>query len=334
MRRDKTATSMIILVVLLMFITIGYAYLNTNLNINGVSNINSARWDIQFENIQVKSGSVTPTNAATINVNGNAVTYTITLSEPGDFYEFNVDVKNAGTIDGMIETTTSTVNGNPISSLPNYVEYSVTYGDGSPIQTKALLTAGTKHTYTIHVGYKKDISASQLPSTDQTLNMSFSVKETQADSTAIPLPTYVYSVSSDYFYIGEAVPNGVTTYDSYEEAVAAINKPFFMRHKIENNIITESNVGFVYNNNAYYLKTTPGTATFNHNLAVGQSAFGTARCEVSVLNDNVSQFYCAEGTHWTTLTIYFNEDGVTTAAIDGFGAYFIQPDSSFVGWRY
>ena len=42
------------LIVILLFISIGYAYLNATLSINGTSMLDSARWDVHFENIQVK----------------------------------------------------------------------------------------------------------------------------------------------------------------------------------------------------------------------------------------------------------------------------------------
>ena len=106
MRKDKKITTMLLLVVVILGLTVGYAILSTNLNINGSSTINNARWSIYFENVEEVDGSVTPTTEATINDTGNTVTYAVTLAKPGDFYEFTVDVRNGGTIDGMIESVT------------------------------------------------------------------------------------------------------------------------------------------------------------------------------------------------------------------------------------
>ena len=73
MNKKKTK-SMLIVALLLLAITIGYAVISSNLSINGTSIINKPTWDIHFENIQVKSGSITPSTAAHI-VNSTGVGY-------------------------------------------------------------------------------------------------------------------------------------------------------------------------------------------------------------------------------------------------------------------
>lgn len=97
-------------IVLFLLFGIGYAYLSCNLTINGTSSINNATWDIHFENISVTSGSVSA-NTPVIDTNKTTVTYDVTLTNPGDFYEFTVDVVNEGSIDGMIDSISSKLNG-------------------------------------------------------------------------------------------------------------------------------------------------------------------------------------------------------------------------------
>ena len=98
----------IILVLLLLGVTLGYAVLGANLTINGNSKLSSSTWNIHFNNVVPKSGSVpigTGDHGAVITQGDNTeVTYAVTLSKPGDFYEFNVDAVNTGTVDGMIDT--------------------------------------------------------------------------------------------------------------------------------------------------------------------------------------------------------------------------------------
>ena len=109
------------LIVILLFISIGYAYLNATLSINGTSMLDSARWDVHFENIQVKNGSVTPTVEPIIS-NNTTVSFSVTLENPGDYYGFIIDVVNAGTLDAMIES---------ISILPTLTERQQEYFDYS-----------------------------------------------------------------------------------------------------------------------------------------------------------------------------------------------------------
>ena len=122
----KRRTIITILVILLLTISMGYAALSTTLSINGSSRINNATWNVFWSNVQVKSGSVTA-STPTIDSSKTTVTYDVTLNNPGDFYEFTVDANNTGSIDAMIDTVTSKLNGSAITTLPNYLYYYVSY---------------------------------------------------------------------------------------------------------------------------------------------------------------------------------------------------------------
>ena len=81
---------------------VGYAYLTTNLSIDGTSSIKGSKWDVHFENVQVKEGSV-ETEEPVIS-DDTTVSFNATLENPGDFYEFTVDVVNEGTLDARISS--------------------------------------------------------------------------------------------------------------------------------------------------------------------------------------------------------------------------------------
>lgn len=187
MRKKKRQFRYILLVLILLFISMGYAFLNTTLNIVGVSSINNPTWDIHFENVVVKSGSVLA-STPTIDTNKTTVNFSVELSLPGDYYEFTVDVVNDGSIDGMISVISNKLNNVEITTLPNYLEYVVSYVDDIDISLNHLLVADSSETYKVRVGYKKDLTAADLPSTSQTLNFSFSVIYVQSDDTAVEKP--------------------------------------------------------------------------------------------------------------------------------------------------
>ena len=66
---------------LILSIGLGYALLQTNLNLNGLANLGINSWDIHFANVQVASGSVEATTPATINPQDNTkVNYAIKLN--------------------------------------------------------------------------------------------------------------------------------------------------------------------------------------------------------------------------------------------------------------
>ncbi len=75
MRRKKSNLKLI-LFILLVSISLGYAFLRTDLTINGTGKIAATSWDIHFNNIQVTNGSVTLStgdSAATINQTDNTL---------------------------------------------------------------------------------------------------------------------------------------------------------------------------------------------------------------------------------------------------------------------
>ncbi len=246
MRIDKDNIK-IVLILLVVALGIGYSYLNTELNINGTANINSANWNVYWNNVQVTNGSVAA-ETPTIDTNKTTVSFNVTLAKPGDFYEFTVDAVNAGTLDAMIDTINSKLNGTTITTLPAYLEYNVTYSGGTPLEPNQELLHDTTETYKIRIAYKGNISASDLPDTNQSLSLQFSVTYKQADDNAQPVDhrTTVYTVSSTNSYIGQAIPNDITQYSSASEAMAAFsNHPCYIKHIIRNGVIDESYVEFV-----------------------------------------------------------------------------------------
>ena len=200
------------LFVLMCFLGIGYAFLQTELQINGTADFLGANWNIHFNNLVVNPDSVelsSGNTAATISESTTEVTYAITLKEPGDFYEFTVDAVNKGTIDGMVESVTSKMNGVEITTLPAYMEYSVTYSDGIELAPNQYLKTGETETYKVRIGYKANINASDLPAQTQNKTFSFSVTYVQADENAKIRPKTF--ADDDWSTIINAVQTGNTS---------------------------------------------------------------------------------------------------------------------------
>ena len=166
MKERKRKLNYLLVIVLLLLVSVGYAVLSINLNIVGSSQISAPTWDIHWENVSVKTGSVSA-STPTIDTNKTTVNYSVTLTIPGEFYEFTVDAVNAGTIDGMVSVVSNKLNNVEITTLPNYLEYNISYDDGVDIAPNHLLAANSSEKYKVHVGYKKDISVSDIPATPQ-----------------------------------------------------------------------------------------------------------------------------------------------------------------------
>lgn len=176
-----------IILFLLLFISMGFAYLSTNLNITGVSLIKGNSWDVHFENVKVNKQSValsTGDSAPAISVDGLTINFEVTLNEPGDFYKFTADIVNEGTIDAMVDS----LNVEGLSSYSSFIGYRVTYDYGREINQYDILRAGeTKHII-VYVEYKEDIDKDDLKATDSEINFNVTLNYKQADSNAKDIP--------------------------------------------------------------------------------------------------------------------------------------------------
>lgn len=117
-----------------------------------------------------------------------------------------------------------------------------------------------------------------------------------------PASEYIYVISDITFNIGGIIPGGVTIYDNYEEAINAFGHPIFIRHKIENNVIRESFLGFVKNGNVYYLKG-GDSSSFENNKSIVDGVFENCNFEpagygcvasgISILIDDVGNVHAS-----------------------------------------
>ena len=178
MRRNNKSIYIVLIVVLLIGVTIGYAVINTTLNINGKSSISKNTWDVYFDNIVVKANSVEAVKIPTI-TDKTTVDFEVALNLPGDFYEFTIDVVNDGTIDAMIDGVTKTPT--LTTAQAKYLNYIVEYQNGEPINNKQLVAKNSFVRLKVKLEFRKDLVASDLPTTSETLDLSFTVNYVQND---------------------------------------------------------------------------------------------------------------------------------------------------------
>ena len=177
MRKRKHRYYIILLLVL--GISIGFAYLTSNLDIVGIGHLKKTVWKIYFDNVNILEGeNLTSTPPTTSNHNTTSLTYSVTMEKPGDVYKFNIDIVNNGTVDAMV----SIIDENTIltSDQSKYASYSIKYLDGREIEEKNFLGKHSKETLQVIIKYNKNISAEDLIDTDQTLNFKLSLTYTQA----------------------------------------------------------------------------------------------------------------------------------------------------------
>ena len=206
--QDRKTLYLVLAIVMVSVFTlsIAYAAMSTVLEIHGNSEVVASSWDIHLENVKVKNGSV---SANTPSVSGtSSVGFDIELNTPGEYYEFTVDVVNDGSIDAMIESVVKTPE--LTSEQAKYIKYEITYENGESISTKQTLKKGTTTPIKVRVEYRKDLVASDLPSTATALSLKLTLVYVQSDGSGSTIPNkgaekVVSVVSGDGTQVGNEV---------------------------------------------------------------------------------------------------------------------------------
>ena len=203
---------MCILLISIFSLTIVYAALSVTLNIAGNAEVVASTWDVHLDNADVVAGSAT-LDSPTIKSSTTA-TFSTSLTTPGDFYEFTIDVVNDGDIDAMIDGVTKTP---PLTTeQAKYLNYTIEYQSGESINTKQLVEKNSFVRLKVRVEYRKDLAASDLPTTLETLNLSFTINYVQSDGSGSIVNNNGINSALIKFTIDEIVyyaENGMTWYE-------------------------------------------------------------------------------------------------------------------------
>ena len=281
-------------------LTIAYAALSVTLNITGNAQVVASTWDIHLDNVKVTSDSVsgitpsitTPTTAS----------FSTTLNMPGDFYEFTIDVVNAGSIDAMIDSVTKEPT--LTETQAKYINYIIEYQNGESINTKQLVSKNSFVRLKVRVEFRKDVIASDLPTTSETLNLSFTVNYTQSDGTGTTVKDN-----------GEVKPINVISGDGTQKSdeVCIGEECFYVMYSDETTVtmLAKYNlyVGGEYNNNSW--------------TAYGEEATGK--------QDSTMSGYVSGQTIRKGITTFSNAD-YWESTVSSYPAYVYDSNSTLYGY--
>ncbi len=171
-----------------LFMSVGFAAYSQTLNINGTTHVAANKWSVHFVSdanaegyFQRAAGSVTETSKT---VSDTAVTYEVTLSKPGDFFAFNIDVINDGDFNATLKTITMTA---LTEAQQKYLTYTFTY-DGLDYTSTATdlsiglpyATGSNRKATAVKVQYVQPQNASDLPTEQVNLTLSVALDYQQA----------------------------------------------------------------------------------------------------------------------------------------------------------
>ena len=205
--RKFLITTLSLAIICIFTLTIAYSALSAVLTIQGNARVSAADWDIYLNNPRVTTGSAT-TNLPVIKTS-STLEFETTLNMPGDFYEFVVDVVNAGDIDAMIENVVK--NPELTTEQAKFLKYEVSYQNGESITTKQLLAKDTTMPIKVRVEYRKDLSNTDLPTSQVVLDLSLTLEYIQSDGTGNSVTNngvQVISANGDINEIGTIVTIG------------------------------------------------------------------------------------------------------------------------------
>lgn len=186
-KRGTQTVIIAVLAVAILVMSIGFAAstYTQNLDITGnTATVKASKWDVHFKSaINDYSESAGSIAATTHTLTGTSLAFSVTLTNPGDFYEANITAENLGTFDASLTgITMSTLT----TEQKNYVKYTVTVGATEYTATNDAITgvtlAKTNGTapVKVRVEYVQPTDSTLLPTEDQILNLTATLTYTQA----------------------------------------------------------------------------------------------------------------------------------------------------------
>ena len=168
----------LVVVVFAMSIYYAIASYNDALELSSTVNIKGQSiWDIGF--IQSTYKEADNSQEGIVSINGTSLVASTVLQQPGDFYEFSIDVRNNGNIDG--ELTSMVIN----SDVSDYVDISIKYGNnyytGINNNLDIDLLVGNSEKIIVRMAYKDMSELDSLPDSDVDINLLVSLNYNSID---------------------------------------------------------------------------------------------------------------------------------------------------------
>lgn len=170
-----------VIAVLAIFLSVGFAYISSAINIDGLFTIFKSTYDVHFENLHVIDGSV-EAETPTYNTDDTEVSVSVRFNNPGDFYEFTIDAVNAGDIDAMLNTVADI---ELTEDQEKYIDYTVTYEDGEELAQYQELNSGDTCTFKVKASFKEDIEKEDLPVNGDSIDITLDTEYIRADDNRI-----------------------------------------------------------------------------------------------------------------------------------------------------
>ena len=169
-KRNKRIKITLIVLITVLFVSIGYAALTTVLKINSNISLGKASFAIHFDNVEAATHKATVnTEAAITNEEKTIISFDVGIPRIGDYYRFTTDIVNEGSIPGKVKSIE--ING-LTESQKRLIKYKVTYtGTNKLLSVGDFFGPNSSKNMTVEVIYElsEDVENEDLPT--DTLNL-------------------------------------------------------------------------------------------------------------------------------------------------------------------
>ena len=180
-KNNKIIMGSIVALAVIVVLGIVYAAFTQQLTINGSATGRSSSWKIYFSRLTGPTLNGTAKQIIAPEIKNNSTTigdYSVTVTSPGDYIEYEFDVTNDGDYDAtltgltMKSNTELTYEGsgenevNDENNVKSQIEYTLKYSDGTTVSQNDTLKSKETKTMLLRLTYKSFNDASLLPKAD------------------------------------------------------------------------------------------------------------------------------------------------------------------------
>ena len=182
-KNTNNKKTFILILLIVLCLSIGYAALTTRLEIWG--DVKILKWHprpqgefkVQWENLQILNGSNLQVTPAYITDDKQDVNYEIKFNTPGQVFEFTVDAVNRGDFTAVSTDATNSV---LTDAQKRYLVYTVLEEDAEPTPGRTLIKNASAR-YKVRIEFKKDITNDDLrAASNTTLDLNFLIPYVQS----------------------------------------------------------------------------------------------------------------------------------------------------------
>lgn len=196
-RKNQNKNLFSLLITLLLFMGIGYAYISSQVFMSGTATAQKQKWNIELTNLTIDQDSTATTESIKLIDRKLEGHFTASLNSIDDYYSFYFDIENNGTIDAMLSNIE--LKGLSESEKEN-IDYTINYYNGETINTNDKLPVDDFETIELKVKYKDTSTI-----TSGSYNLSFNIQYNQSNENSVDRGTSLISMMKNQAIINNTI---------------------------------------------------------------------------------------------------------------------------------